>query len=220
MNNHQQETSNMKPNCTIPIKPVHCLCEECIEYVCLHTYPLLSLEDNCPICMETMNATNVAYMSACGHRFHRNCISTYVSYDEVSKSAALAENLALLKTDIKLDTEMSSNDKSILVEFYNRRYMENVLDKFVSPAFGCPYCKIESKDLLSYQEVFCLCCNSVMPKIGSVSMGYYHALFNHYKVRLHPTPEMLDYLRQSKELVGEANLKTTKRELLYLTRLK
>lgn len=184
------------------IRPKHELCEECIEYVCSHTYPCLSLE-NCSICLEPLSPGNVVYLNACGHTFHRNCILTTTSYAEVARSDMLKEEHRLNTAMINAEEHISDSQRIAFINGNDNAYIALKLKEAFSDNHKCPYCTIKSDKLLTYEEVFRLCSNSIMPPIASVSMGEYHWYFNKYKIRLNPTPQMLDYLKTSKELIGE-----------------
>ncbi len=187
------------------INAKHELCEECIEYVCCHTYSCLSLE-NCSICLEDLLPSNVVYLNVCGHKYHRSCILTTTAYAEVARSTMLKEEHELEIEMINADFNeglITNSQRIASKEIENNRYSSKVGQSILCPQYKCPYCTIESNKLLTYEEVFQLCCNSIMPPIAFVSAGEYHYCFNKYKLRLKPTPQMLDYLKNTKELFGE-----------------
>lgn len=194
--------STNKTQCRF-IQPRHEVCEECIDYVCEHTYPCLALND-CSICMDAITPSAVAYMSLCGHAFHRECIQTANSYREVAKSTRRMEERRLGRAVIRDDPDLSEEDRNAILQEHDRRGVNYaLLHAFDCLGYTCPYCTQQSKELLTYDQVHILCCNSVMPAPGATSAGIYHKMFDKYKVRLRPTPSMLSYLKDSKELMGD-----------------
>ncbi len=50
------------------------ICEECLEYICVHNYPILDINGDCPICYECFNESETIVLNVCKHKFCHSCI--------------------------------------------------------------------------------------------------------------------------------------------------
>ena len=67
-------------------------CEECLEYVCCHKFPILNIEDDvCFVCLDPFAKSNVSYMNNCNHKCHKNCMNQCIVSLDVSYYEKLIE---------------------------------------------------------------------------------------------------------------------------------
>ena len=51
------------------------ICEECLECVCEHKYPILDLNDEtCPICLDELIESQTVILNQCYHKYDDSCI--------------------------------------------------------------------------------------------------------------------------------------------------
>ena len=186
-------------------------CEECCEHVCEHTHKCLELtpDDVCAICLEPFTKQNVVYLDVCYHKIHRECCQ---KWDEIkvddelrtinTEHAAVREQII----DIQNNCHIDKDEKQRRIKYLNNRILEHKLSVSLKGlhTIHCAYCKTVNKSAYSYEDVHRMCCNSVMPVIGSVNAQTYISVYNKYKHRLRPTTEMTKYVYEVTELYKEA----------------
>lgn len=203
------------------------LCEECIEYICVHKYPLLNYtDDTCAVCIDPFTKDTICYLSKCGHKFHKDCVIKVPIYKQVLEYEKIMENRRLEIQFIENEPSIDENEKKQLIKITKELYATYVeQDREDNCDIECPYCRQMSKKIVSYEELYGHYCNTCIPKIGSVSFRKYIELYEKYIHAIIPTPEMKQYYKEVYELfkevinrekiqkIEEANLLTMRRRL-------
>jgi len=186
----------------------HEMCGECVEYICIHNYPCLDIDDDCPICLEPYNKQNVCYLDKCHHKIHIDCLKTNALQTEVKHSEEHLEAINEIRAEIaELEMERGTLGgyleyiRSRLFNMESIRYTKKMLE---DKKYKCVLCRCINDNILTYDDMFIACCNSVMPEIGDVSASHYCKLFEKYKCRLCPTQDMTKYVKEVKSLMAES----------------
>lgn len=205
----------------------HVLCEECVEYVCHHNYPCLDLsQDKCPICVENMTSENTVYLNNCAHKIHLNCAINIEIHENIRIEEEHQNNMMELKNELRhlelllqisIFNSTRNRIKSEIIElkhiitFIQNKYIERKLEKTLKMNIKCPYCRIYSTSTFSYNDIYKMCCNSVLPPLPKKNgrlihmtiIAYeYNKKYEEYKCRLYPTEEMKEYISDCQELMG------------------
>lgn len=203
------------------IEKKHELCLECMDYVCHHNYNVLDLNDTCGVCLDSFTKENVVYLSDCYHKCCCNCVHSVQAVmennaeqkykdcvDSINNQIALLKNNLLgnlmnNRHNINCEINWLENNLSIL----KKQHIEKKLLCGLRNEIKCIICnKINTGRLLTYKDMYSICCNSILPPFSktseSVSAYEYVEQYNKYKCRLLPTPEMLNYVKECNDLMG------------------